>query len=286
VDAPHEPPVPVPQRLGLRVALASALGLVVATGVLLLFAYDRHDAHASIAALAPWLQAVRSLHHASTSLLVLLLLWRLVEVLRARESRWTWWATGAALFAALAAFEMGIVLRGDQWGYEALLHDRSVPGAAFLTVPLAFWAHLGAATAVVAALLLAARPWAPDGCPTVRDRMRALRADARAWLAPLGLVLLAVGALALLVPARLGPAPFAALEVMRPAWPFLWLDPLEDRWGLVVLLEAPVLAALVLALYPFAAPPRRPEVPFVVLLTLVALLGFVGAFTPVGGGGP
>lgn len=273
-----EPPRPPPARYALRFALGASLVIATVSGLGLLFVYDRGDAHASLRGFGPALDVVRSVHFWSSSVVVLLLCWRLVELLVDHGSRAAWWATGAALFASAAALEMGLVLRGDQWGYDALSHDRAVPGAAPLTIPMAWWLHLAAGLLVIVSLVVALRPWAADGRAFVRCSLDEARVRSSAWLLPAGLVIGAVAALVAFAPATLGPSPFVDLEVTKPAWPFLWVDPLEDAWGRVVLLEAPVLAAVVLVLYPLAAPPRRPAVPFVVLLVLVAVLGLVGAF--------
>ena len=97
-----------------------------------------------------------------------------------------------------------------------------------------------------------------DGKPESSERFT--RHLAR--LAGYGLVLLAVlVALAALVPPGFGHAPVAGIETTKPAWPLLWIYPIEDRVGVPGILWAALAIFALLLLVPILdrGPERAPR---------------------------
>ena len=219
----------------LAAALVVALGALAATGVALAFAYDAgpDEAHTSmrrIEAGGAW-SLVRALHGGSASVALvaagLAATRAFLDGARPRAAL----LGGLTVALLLAAYESGAVLPSDQRAAEAWMHVRDglslvgiAPGA---PLPWLAWTHmlvLGAALAGLAAWLTRVAAWS--------------------WR-PIALALAAAVALALLAPPALGPAPVAGLAVGTPAWPFLWLVPLQQAWGRGALLVLPfVLVAL------------------------------------------
>jgi quinol-cytochrome oxidoreductase complex cytochrome b subunit len=223
---------------GLRPAFLIG-GLVILTGLPLLLAYD-HDperANASVRAMdASGLAWVRSVHLWGAAALLVVVILHLANhwvhggpELRSPKA---WYHRAALLPIAAAAFLTGGILRWDQHGWESLQH--AALGSRRLGVPvedpstaplgLVLVAH---AVAIPAALALLAASFHRAGWKLLPLSSQVWREAA--WAA--APVLAAVGLLALIRPAPLGPAPIPGAALSKPEWPFLWLDPLQDAFG-------------------------------------------------------
>ena len=218
---------------------------------------------------------------------------------------------GVAMFAlVIAALFTGTVLKWDQEGFEALVHNIEI---AELLGGLGFWfteevaegvpilvrlysAHVVLVPGLIVLLFtlhallikrhgISRHPSIPSTAPE-RDEpfTHHLRRVAAFGLVAAGLL----GALAVLFPPSLGPTPVEGVEVTRPPWPFWWMFTLENWFGLPAIAWAPAALFGLLVLLPFAdrGPQRawrqRPVVMTAAGLVLLALvvLSVLMAITP------
>lgn len=267
---------PVPEHAN---KLAYSLGglallsfvLMVATGVFLTQYYnpDPAQAHGSVANIVEHVtlgRFVRGLHYWGAMAMIVLVGLHLLRVFvsaafkRPREGTWVIGVALAGITAAL--FFTGTVVKWDQEALEALEHNIEVGkllGRAgfwfspkFGGVPLLgrlFVVHIAVlpllfVLALAVHLMLVkfhgmapspfrSRPLRPEGAePFTRHLAR---------LGAYGLILLAgLAVLAVLMPPGLGHAPISGIEVTKPAWPLLWVYPVEDWVGVSGILWATV----------------------------------------------
>ena len=316
---------PVPEHAN---KLAYSLGgltmitfmIMVGTGIFLTQYYnpDPTRAHASVAHIIQGVtlgRFVRGIHYWGAMAMIVLVGLHLLRIFvsgsfkRPREGNWTIGVALAAITAGL--FFTGTVVKWDQEALEALDHNVEIGklfgrfgfwfssdyhGISFLT--RLFVVHIAVLPAlfllVIAAHLMLVKYHGMAPSPFRHDDGRPEPSEHftrhLARLAGYGLILLAVlFVLAALVPPGLGHAPVAGIEVTKPAWPLLWVYPIEDWVGVSGILWAAVaifvllLAVPILDRGPERAPRRR--LPMMIGATLVVgaivALTLYGAFETV-----
>lgn len=229
---------------------------------------------------------IRSIHFWTASVVTITALLHLIRIFKTgsykRPREVNWWVGLGLLGLALGFTFTGSVLKWDQEGYEALLHNRE---AAELLGALGYWfsteftrsvplltrlyiGHISILPALFTGLILAHfflikqhgishRPAEVDAAGGTHRRPQLDRSSAEPFTLHLrrmigwGLLLLGlVSVLAILSPAPLGFAPIAGEEVTKPPWMFLWLYPVEDVLGIGGLFWGAVVTFLILALVP------------------------------------
>lgn len=232
------------------------------------------------------------------------------------------WLVGVVLLGLLVfgGIFTGTVLRWDQEAYEALVHNLELAnllgvfGAFFsegftTSVPIVtrlYIAHISIVPLLLALLIIAhiflIKYHGISPTPSQADAGEApggkLPDDKQTGKYPThvrlmlgyGLALLALaGALAVIWPQPIGPAPDPTIEVTKPPWVFYWLYALENWLGLNGILYGTIGIFVLLALVPFidrstVRSPRRRVVSLsigaVILIAVVALSIYV-AITPV-----
>lgn len=287
---------PVPEHAN---KLAYSLGglslitfvIMVATGIFLTQYYnpDPTRAHASVANIVAGVtlgRFVRGIHYWGAMAMIVLVGLHLIRVFvsgsfkRPREGNWTIGVALAAITAGL--FFTGTVVKWDQEALEALEHNTEVGkllgrfgfwfspkfgGTPLLTrlfiVHIAVLPALFTLVVAVHLMLVKFHGMAPSPfrrAPTPEPTEPFTRHLAR--LAGYGLMLLAVlFVLATLFPPGLGHAPVAGIEVTKPAWPMLWVYPIEDWIGVKGILWATVAIFSLLLLVPLLdrGPQRSPR---------------------------
>jgi ubiquinol-cytochrome c reductase cytochrome b subunit len=247
-----------------------------------------------------WLGSfARSLHYWAAQAMYVLVALHLLRVIfhgsykRPREGNYL---VGVTMFAlVIAALFTGTVLKWDQEGFEALVHNIE---AAELLGGLGFWftpevaqnvpilvrlynAHVVIVPGLIIVLLIlhallikrhgiSSHPAIP---PRAQERSEPFTGHLRR-VAAFGVVLVgALGVVAVLAPPVIGPTPVEGIEVTKPPWPFLWMFALENWFGLpAILWGAGVLFAL-LVLLPFIdRSPDRSWRRRRIVMVLVALL--------------
>jgi ubiquinol-cytochrome c reductase cytochrome b subunit len=266
--------------------LASFVALVV-TGIYLAQFYNPvpEAANQSIRELADvWLGTfARSLHYWAAQAMYVLVALHLLRVIfhgsykRPREGNYL---VGVTMFAlVIAALFTGTVLKWDQEGFEALVHNSEV---AELLGGLGFWftaevaenvsilvrlysAHVVIVPGLIIVLLIlhallikrhgiSTHPAIPASAP---ERSEPFTGHLRR-VGAFGLVLVgALGVISVLFPPVIGPTPVEGIEVTKPPWPFLWMYALENWFGLPSILWGTGLLFALLVLLPFAD--RRPD---------------------------
>lgn len=200
---------------------------------------------------------VRGLHFWAAQAMFVLALLHMARVFvhasfkKPREGNWV---VGAAmlLLTFLAVFT-GSVIKWDQEGFEALMHNLDVAGllggaGTWFTpdlatrIPLLFRMYTAHAVIlpglilvlfVVHALLvkrhkISAHPSIPAAAPEAKEPFTShLRRVAACGLVLVGLL----GALAVIVPPVIGPTPVEGVETTRPLWMFWWFFPFEQWFG-------------------------------------------------------
>jgi quinol-cytochrome oxidoreductase complex cytochrome b subunit len=287
---------PVPEHAN---KLAYSLGgltlftfvLMVGTGIFLTQYYnpDPVEAHASVARIVDTVtlgRFVRGLHYWGAMAMIVLIGLHLLRVFvsgsfkRPREGNWIIGVLLAAITAAL--FFTGTVVKWDQEALEALEHNEAVGkllgrfgfwfSSDFSGIPLLgrlYVVHIAVLPAlfglVVAVHLLlvkyhrmAPSPFrhGPEPEPTEPFTRHLAR------LGGYGLVVLAVlTVLAVLAPPGLDHAPIAGIEVTKPAWPMLWVYPIENWVGVSGILWATIAIFVALLLVPVVdrSPERHPR---------------------------
>jgi ubiquinol-cytochrome c reductase cytochrome b subunit len=273
-----------PSTVGFVGLALAFLALAALSGLLLALGYDADpdEAHASVAGMPPWLRGVHS--WAATAALALLLLHLAQAALRgwdeaqAEDGRKRWLLGVAALAAVLAVVLTGSVLSWDHQGWLAFRHLHEAlesmglrgpgtdsPGGTPLTAVLL--AHVAGAALVLAL----AWPLRTDG--GVDRDLDGIRLRPRHFATALA----AVVALAAVLPQALGPPPQASAPGGRPEWPFIWLVPLEDAWGIRAVLALPPLLGLLAAAPWFAArwPARRRTAALVACASILLVLSLL-----------
>ncbi len=261
--------------------------ILVATGFLLTQYYDPLPEGANqsvryIITTAPWGRLIRGLHYWTAQVMVLTVVLHLLRVFvtaaykRPREANWL---IGVGLLGlATGLYFTGTVIKWDQEGYEAMLHN--MESARFLgalgiwfsgtftrSVPMLVRLYVAHVSILPALLTLVAiahfalvkhhgispSPWAPVQPAHPESFSRHARR-----LAGYGLVLLGeLLALAVLFPPGVGPTPVEGVEVTKPPLPLLWLYPLENWFGLGAVFYGSLALFLLLVLVPFVD--RGPE---------------------------
>ncbi len=308
---------PVPEHAN---KLAYALGgltmiafvIMVATGIFLTQYYDPDPtrAHASVVHIIQGVtlgRFIRGIHYWGAMAMIVLIGLHLLRVFvsgsfkRPREGTWTFGVALAAITGGL--FFSGTVIKWDQEALEALDHNVEIGK---LLGKFGFWfsptfggtpllsrlyvVHIAVlpalfTLAIVAHLMLvkyhgmAPSPFRHDhGKPEPTERFT--RHLAR--LAGYGLVLLAVlFVLAALIPPGIGHAPVAGIEVTKPAWPLLWVYPIEDAIGVSGILWAAVAIFALLLLVPVLdrGPERAPRRRLPMMIGATIVVGAMVALT-------
>jgi ubiquinol-cytochrome c reductase cytochrome b subunit len=315
---------PVPEHAN---TLAYSLGglslvtfiLMVGTGVFLTQHYnpDPASAHASVRHIITSVSLggfVRALHYWGAMTMIVLVGLHLLRVFvsgsykRPREGNWLIGVVLAAITASL--FFTGTVLKWDQESLEALEHNIEIGkllgragfwlsptfgGVPMLTrlyvvhisvLPVAFAVIVFVHLLLVKRHGMAPSPFrkGPEPEPTEPFSRHLIR------LGGYALVLLAILVVfgALLPPGH-GPAPVEGIEVTKPAWPLLWVYPIENWVGVSGILWATLAIFAALVLVPFVdrgderGPRRRLKIliPAAILVVAIVALIVYAAVTPV-----
>ncbi|MDX3763823.1 cytochrome b N-terminal domain-containing protein [Streptomyces mirabilis] len=241
---------------------AVAFVILLATGIYItqFYAPIPEDANQSVRDLVTdvWLGSfARGLHFWAAQAMFVLALLHLLRVFfhasykKPREGNWV---VGAAMFLLtfLAVFT-GTVLKWDQEGYEALIHNLDVAellgGAGIwftdkLTDRVSILLRLfNAHVVIVPGLILLLFVWHallikrhrisphPEIQVPAVESAEPFTAHLRR-VAAFGLVLLGVlSMLGVLVPPVIGPTPVDGIEITRPLWMFWWFFPMEEWFG-------------------------------------------------------
>lgn len=293
---------------------------LILSGIFLTQYYHPHpdEAHQSVVYIierVPLGDFIRGIHFWLASLVFVTILLHVIRVFTTgtyKKPREANWLIGLGLLTVTVGFIFsGTVLKWDQEGYEAMIHNMAfaqllgVFGGWFsqdfsLSVPMLtrlYTVHIAILPALFTLLLLAHMMLvkyhgvSPRAVPKARSGTWGKRGDGRfsthlRRMSGYGLWLLALaGGLALIWPAFLGFAPVTGAEVTKPPWMFWWLYAFENWGGAAALLWVPIVFFGLLALVPwfdrspYLAPRQRPvtvAVGIVVLLALVALSIYVG----------
>lgn len=293
--------------------------VMVATGVFLTQYYDPDPklAHSSVRHIVTQVQLgdfVRGIHYWGAMAMIVLVGLHLLRVFvsgaykRPREGNWV---IGVVLAGITGAFFFtGTVLKWDQESLEALEHNieigkllgrggfwlsPSFGGTPLLTrlyvvhisvLPMLFVLVVAAHLLLVKRLKMAPSPFrkGPEPEPTEPFSRHLAR------LGGFGLILVAVLAMfALVLPPGHGPSPVEGIEVSKPAWPLLWIYPIENWVGVVGILWATlaILAALLIVPFVDRGTERSPRerlaivIPAAVLVATIVGLIVYAAIQPV-----
>ncbi|WP_078585390.1 cytochrome b N-terminal domain-containing protein [Streptomyces anulatus] len=291
---------------------AVAFVILLATGIYIAQFYSPipEDANQSVRDLVSdvWLGSfARGLHYWAAQAMFVTALLHLLRVFfhasykKPREGNWV---VGAAMFLLtfLAVFT-GTVLKWDQEGYEALIHNLDVAellgGAGIwfseeLTDRVPILLRLYSAHAVIIpglvlllfvwhALLVKRHKISPHPeieLPEV-ESPEPFTAHLKR-VAAFGLVLLGVlSLLGVLVPPVVGPTPVAGIEVTRPLWMFWWFFPMEQWFGVasIAYVIAGVFALIFLVPFLDRGPKRHWRERKLALGTALVLLLALAAIT-------
>lgn len=295
--------------------------LLVLTGVILGQFYHPHPTEANqsvqaIVATIPLGAFLRGVHFWTAQAVLVSVALHVTRVYltasykRPREFNWL---VGVGLLATtIGLMFTGTVLKWDQEAFEALEHNVEIGallgalGAFFSPsfaagVPLLtrlYSVHVSVLPLIFGFLLIAhifylrhfgISPRATPKKSGEEERFEPFLGHLKK-ITQYGLVLFAIVAvLAIAFPAPLGPEPIEGIEVTKPPWPFLWLFPVENAWGIRALLPVSVAPFLLLLAVPFIdrgeeRDPRRRKVMvigFVIGLALFIGLTVAGALVPI-----
>ncbi|MGW7310984.1 cytochrome b N-terminal domain-containing protein [Streptomyces sp. NPDC054835] len=290
---------------------AVAFVILLATGIYItqFFAPIPEDANQSVRDLVTevWLGPfARALHYwvaqamFVTALLHLLRVFFHASYKKPREGNWI---VGAAMFLLTFLAVFGTVLKWDQEGYEALIHNLDVAellgGAGIwfteeLTdrIPILlrlYNAHVVIIPGLVLLLFvwhallvkrhrISSHPEIPvPGVESPEPFTAHLKRVAAFGLILLGLLSL----LAVLLPPVVGPTPVDGIEVTRPLWMFWWLFPLEQWFGVasIAYVIAGVFGLIFLVPLLDRGPKRRWRERKLALAAALVLLLALAAFT-------
>ncbi|TQK45147.1 ubiquinol-cytochrome c reductase cytochrome b subunit [Streptomyces sp. SLBN-118] len=258
---------PVPEHannlawsLGGITAVAFVILLVTGIYITQFYAPIPEDANQSVRDLVTdvWLGSfARGLHYWAAQAMFVLALLHLLRVFfhasykKPREGNWV---VGAAMFLLtfLAVFT-GTVLKWDQEGYEAMIHNLDVAellgGAGIwftdeLTDRVSILLRLfNAHVVIVPGLILLLFVWhallikrhkisSHPEIPVAGVESAEPFTTHLQRVAAFGLVLLgALSLLGVLVPPVVGPTPVDGIEITRPLWMFWWFFPMEEWFG-------------------------------------------------------
>lgn len=276
---------PVPEHAN---KLAYSLGglslitfvLMVATGIFLTQYYnpDPTRAHESVRGIIESVTLgsfVRAFHYWGAMAMIVLVGLHLLRVFasgaykRPREGNWVIGVVLAGITGGL--FFTGTVLKWDQESLEALEHNVEVGkllgrfgfwfsptfgGTPLLTrlfvvhisiLPTLFVLVVAVHLLLVKRLRMAPSPFRKGDEPEPTEPFS--RHLAR--LGGFALILIGVlSMLAVLLPPGHGPAPVAGIEVTKPAWPLLWIYPVENWVGISGILWATVVIFVALLIVP------------------------------------
>ena len=266
------------------------VGLLVmlVSGVLMALWYDPTPAGAGVSIRQMMnhpgaARLLRGVHYWTAQVVMVTIVLHLLRVIvtgaykRRREINWLLGV--GLLFTVFGFYYTGTVLKWDQEGYEALAHTSELAkGLGVLGVPLTagfakgipvferimighvallplvFLALVFGHLLLVKVLGISALPGKPEAPPTAG----ALAAHDHTFLRHgkklFGYALILIGivlALGILLPPTIGRTPVEGIEVSKPPWAFIWLYPIEDRFGLNGLLVAPLVIVAGLVLLPF-----------------------------------
>jgi len=270
------------------VTAAMFLTLIV-TGVILVQFYNPtpEGANASVREIeqAIWLGSfIRGMHFWAAQAMYVTAALHLLRIFftgshkRPREGNWL---LGVAMFGlVILALFTGTVLKWDQEGYEALMHNLEIGqllggiGVWFspdfaknISILLRLYsAHVVIIPATIFVLLVwhallikrhgisphPALPTDETGTQAASDEPTEPFTHHLRRVTAFALVLLgALGILTVLLPPTVGPEPVAGIEVTRPPWPFWWMFTLENWIGLSGILWGGGALFLLLILVPF-----------------------------------
>jgi quinol-cytochrome oxidoreductase complex cytochrome b subunit len=265
-------------RFGYTVGGVAVLGIILlaVTGTLLaLFYTPSVDAarssvvQLSAAPLGMWLRSFHRWTAETVTFLIILHMTRVVFTGSYRGGRRLNWLFGVGLLFVMFAFLFsGTVLKWDQEGYEAYQHALEsialVPlgggVAAFLAGTTAVMRMF--ATHVLVLPLLLTLLIVPhlaliklNGLSTLpgprTGRTVTFFAHGKRIIAYGAAVYGIVGILAAQFPPALYPGPYAGVEMTKPPWMFLGLYAMEDRFGIIALVVAPIAMLIGLVLVPY-----------------------------------
>ena len=289
---------PVPEHANKLAYSLGGLTLItfvtmVASGIFLTQYYDPDPtrAHASVVVITTGVtlgRFVRGVHYWGAMAMIVLVGLHLLRVFvsgsfkRPREGNWTIGVALAAITAGL--FFSGSVVKWDQESIEALSHNTEVGK---LLGRLGFWfspkfggtpqltrifiVHIAVLpalfTLVIAAHLMLVKYHGMSPSPFRRQRGESPEPTEPftrhlARLGGYGMILLAVlFVLAAIFPPGIGHAPVTGIEVTKPAWPMLWVYPIEDAVGVKGILWAALAIFALLVLVPVLdrGPERSPR---------------------------
>ena len=307
---------PVPEHAN---KLAYSLGglalvtfvLLVGTGIFLTQFYepDPNVAHESVRHIITSVTLgsfVRGFHYWGAMAMIVLVGLHLLRVFasgaykRPREGNWV---IGVVLAGITAAFFFsGTVLKWDQESLEALEHNIEVGrllgrfgfwfsptfgGTPLLTrlyvvhisiLPALFVVLVVFHVLLVKRLKMAPSPFrkGPEPEPTEPFSRHLAR------LGGFALLLIAVlTVLAVLLPPGHGPSPVEGIEVTKPAWPLLWVYPIEDWVGVAGILWATLAIFVLLLVVPFVdrseerAPRKRLWIVIPAIVVVTTILGLI-----------
>jgi quinol-cytochrome oxidoreductase complex cytochrome b subunit len=265
-------------RFGYTVGGVSVLGIILLalTGILLaLFYTPSVDAarssvlQLSAAPLGMWLRSFHRWTAETVTFLIILHMTRVVFTGSYRGGRKFNWLFGVGLLFVIFAFLFsGTVLKWDQEGYEAYQH--ALESIALVPLGGGVAAFLEGTTAVMRMfathvlvlpllLMLLIVPHLAliklNGLSTLPGP-RTVRTvtffnHVKRIIAYSAVVYGVVGILAAQFPPVLYPGPYAGVEMTKPPWMFLGLYALEDKFGIIALVIAPIAILIGLVLIPY-----------------------------------
>src|SRR5512136_623062 len=301
--------------------------ILIVTGIYLAQFYhpDPADAHQSVVYIitnTPFGDLVRSVHFWTAQIVIVTMLLHMLRVLftgaykRPREVNW-YLGLGLMLITLGLVFT-GSVLKFDQEGLEALVHNKEAAqvvgglGTWFSpelsrTVPLLTRLFDGHATIlpllfglfiVTHIFLIKQHGISPKVTADATTRATSGEGTSRFTIhlqrmIGFGLLILSLAlVLSLLLPAPLGQPGVAGAEVTKPWWMFVWLFPAENALGVKGLLIVPAILGGLLALVPildrspYISPSRRKALIISAALILIVIVasGVISTLQPIAGG--
>ncbi len=298
--------------------------ILLFSGVILSFFYDPtpQGAHESVGAIVAsgGTAFIRNLHFWAADAFLFILFLHFTRVALSKPSgraRRIAWLFGIVLFLTVSAEMLaGTFMRGDQEAYEAyshfflgtsgivatyfppaqilvdffsgnaalfrffIIHSVLIP----LTIALFFLMHALFAPTVRSLLL----PFKKITDATIRGSLKTeglMRAPTVKKLAIMTLLIsLVLLVLSFFYDAPFLTSPYAGLEVTKPPWWLLWIVALENKWGLIAIIFAPVVLFGAFAAIPFFSK-DKPGADlgtyiYIIAVVLVLLLGFWGVLRP------